>query len=325
MYGWATKLGWENTLAQQRGDLAPFGFGMSKVLVLQRLKKELGLECIENLYYGAAPMAANVREFYSRLNMPVLSLYGLSETSAATTFHEFPFCKLDTAGRAMPGTKLRIYNQDEFGEGEICVRGRNVFMGYLSREKDTWEVFDSEGYFHTGDKGKLDDNHNLIITGRIKEILITSGGENVDPQPIELAIKQSCPLVSHAVLVGDGKKFVSLLLTLKVDKDNVSGTYTRNLSADARRLIKQKLRLTNVQTVDDALKFKEISSYIDECVNEANFRAINRVSRVKKWLILRDELDVLTGELTPTLKTKRKFISKKYESDIEMLYAEPKL
>jgi len=225
----------------------------------------------------------------------------------------------------MLGTKLRIYNADENGEGEICVRGRNVFMGYLWREKDTWEVFDAEGYFHTGDKGKLDENNNLVITGRIKEILITSGGENVDPQPIELAILQRCPLISHAVLVGEGKKFVSLLLTLKVDKDHYSGSYTHNLSPEARHLIKTKLRLSNVMTVDDALKFREITEYINECVEEANVRAINRVSRVKKWAILPDELDVLTGELTPTYKVKRKLIAKKYASKIEKLYSEPKL
>ena len=116
----------------------------------------------------------------------------------------------------MPGVLVRIYNPDEKGEGEICVRGRNVFMGYLYREKETWEVFDGEGYFHTGDKGKLDSNNNLVITGRIKELLITSGGENVEPESIEQEIKSICPLVSHAVLVGDGRKFVSLLLTLKV-------------------------------------------------------------------------------------------------------------
>ena len=273
-------------MAQQKGDLAPFGFGMSKVLVLQRLKQELGLECIENLYYGAAPMAKETRDFYSRLNMPVLSLYGLSETSAATTFHEFPNCSLDTSGRPMPGLKLRIYNPDEHGEGEICVRGRNIFMGYLYREKDTWEVFDGEGYFHTGDKGKLDQNNNLLITGRIKEILITSGGENVDPGLIELNVKAACPLISHAILVGEGRKFVSILLTLKVDKDKTSGFYTQNLSAEAKQLIKQKLRLSNVSTVEDALQFKEISEYIQDCIDEANLRAVNRVSKVKKFAIL---------------------------------------
>lgn len=117
--------------------------------------------------------------------MPVLSLYGLSETSGGTTFHEFPHCNLNFAGQPLPGVKIRIYNPDENGVGEICVRGRNVFMGYLFREKETWEIFDSEGYFHTGDKGKLLEDNNLVITGRIKEILITSGGENVEPTAIE--------------------------------------------------------------------------------------------------------------------------------------------
>ena len=96
------------------------------------------------------------------------------------------------------------------------MRGRNVFMGYLNQEKATWDAFDSEGYFHTGDKGTIDENGFVTITGRIKETVITSGGENVDPAPIELAVRSVCPLISHAVLVGDRRKYVSLLITLKV-------------------------------------------------------------------------------------------------------------
>ena len=137
----------------------------------------------------------------------------------------------------MPGIKLRVYNPDESGEGEICVKGRNIFMGYLRREKDTWDVFDSEGFFHTGDKGRIDEDENLIITGRIKELIITSGGENVQPVPIEQAVLQACPIVSHATAVGERRKYVSILLTLKVQKDTRSGRYTRNLSAEALRLI----------------------------------------------------------------------------------------
>ena len=101
---------------------------MSKVLVLNRIKQGLGLDFIENLYYGAAPMSEETLDFYTDLNMPILSLYGLSETTGGTTFHEFPNCELKKAGLPMPGIKLRIYNPDEAGEGEICVRGRNVFM-----------------------------------------------------------------------------------------------------------------------------------------------------------------------------------------------------
>jgi len=161
---------------------------MANFLVLKRIRKFIGLEDVENTYFGAAPMSQDTMDFYTQLNMPVLSIYGLTETSGAATFHEFPNSRLDRAGHPMPGTKIRIYNPNENGEGEICIRGRNVFMGYLNQPKATWEVFDSEGYFHTGDKGIIDKDGTLIITGRIKDLVITSGGENVDPSPIELAI-----------------------------------------------------------------------------------------------------------------------------------------
>lgn len=126
-------------------------------------------------------------------------------------------------------------------------------------------------------------------------------------------MKQACPIVSHAVLVGEGRKFVSLLLTLKVEKDPVSGQQTRKLSQESREFIKHKLRLSNVTTVDQAIQTKEVLDYIAECVEHANEVAISRVSKVKKWHILPDELDVLTGEITPTFKVKRKYISKKFE------------
>ena len=102
-------------------------------------------------------MSNETQNFYTQLNTPVLSLYGLTETAGGTTFHEFPCSRLDRAGGPMPGIKIRIFNPDETGEGEICVRGRNVFMGYLNQEKQTWDVFDAEGYFHTGDKGFIDE------------------------------------------------------------------------------------------------------------------------------------------------------------------------
>ena len=198
-------------------------------------------------------------------------------------------------------------------------------MGYLYLEKATWEAFDGEGYYHTGDKGRLDSDNNLVITGRIKEILITSGGEKVEPQQIELAMQMACPIVSHAIVVGEGQKFVSLLLTLKVIKDPYSGTFTRNLSPEATNFIKNKLKLSNVSSVEEVKNTPEMRDYINDCVERANLKAINRVAKVKKWVILDEELDVLSGELTPTYKVKRKYIMKKHEAKIAMLYAEPKL
>ena len=138
-------------------------------------------------------------------------------------------------------------------------------------------------------------------------------------------MQMACPIVSHAIVVGEGQKFVSLLLTLKVAKDPHSGTFTRNLSPEAITYIKNKLKLSNISTVEEVKNTQEMRDYINDCVERANYKAINRVAKVKKWIILDDELDVLSGELTPTYKVKRKYIMKKYEAKISMLYAEPKL
>ena len=114
---------------------------------------------------------------------------------------------------------LKIFNPDENGVGEICIRGRNSFIGYLKDEKASQESFDPEGFFHTGDLGKIDSNNFLVITGREKELIITAGGENISPVPIELSVREVLPFVSHAVVIGDGRKYISVLLTLKVEHD----------------------------------------------------------------------------------------------------------
>jgi len=103
----------------------------------------------------------------------------------------------------LPGTKIKIFNPDEEGVGEICVKGRNVFMGYLKRDEENLEAFDVEGYFHTGDLGFLDEFGRLQISGRIKDIIITAGGDNISPTPIEFSLKTICPIISYCVLVGD--------------------------------------------------------------------------------------------------------------------------
>jgi long-chain-fatty-acid--CoA ligase ACSBG len=115
----------------------------------------------------------------------------------------------------LPGTQIKIFSVDENGVGEICMRGRNVFMGYLHNESETIEVFDNEGYFHSGDLGFIDENGILDITGRIKELIITAGGENISPVKIEINIKEQCPILSNVVLIGDNRKYLTCLVTLK--------------------------------------------------------------------------------------------------------------
>lgn len=150
----------------------------------------MGLDRVEKLYYGAAPLREKTRLFFVSLDMPLANTYGLSETSAAATIQDFPNISLDKAGKPLPGTYVKIYNPDENGIGEICVKGRNIFMGYLKNPQATIEVMDSEGFFHSGDIGYIDKEGFLDITGRIKELIITAGGENISPLPLEHLLKE---------------------------------------------------------------------------------------------------------------------------------------
>ena len=139
------------------GDRSPFGYNLARVLVLDKIKKALGLDRIDKLFYGAAPLKEDTSEFFASLNMPITSIFGLSETSGAMTYQEFPNVTWNQNGKPLPGTQIKIFNPDEEGIGEICLKGRNVFMGYLKRDDENKEAFDTEGYFHTGDTGFLDE------------------------------------------------------------------------------------------------------------------------------------------------------------------------
>ena len=141
----------ENTRAQKLKERSPFGFNVMKYFVLNAVKKKLGLDNIEQMYFGAAPMKQKTSDFYAQMAMPVVGLYGLSETSATATIQEFPLSKQNTEGMPLPGSIVKIFDADEEGIGEVCMRGRNVFMGYLGKEKSTWDVFDTDGFFHSGD------------------------------------------------------------------------------------------------------------------------------------------------------------------------------
>ena len=181
---WATRLGLEATKNQLEGKPAPFWFGLAHWLVLGRVKRALGLDKSQMNFYGAAPLKESTRDFFAGLNMPLLNMYGMSESAGYETGSApLPFWnKLDAAGVPTPGTFVKIVkanSQDR--DGEICYRGRNIFMGYLKNEEETRKARDSQGFLHSGDLGYMDGDGFLHITGRIKELIITAGGENVAP------------------------------------------------------------------------------------------------------------------------------------------------
>jgi long-subunit acyl-CoA synthetase (AMP-forming) len=143
------------------GERSPFGYNLSRVMVLDKIKKALGLNNIDKMFYGAAPLKEDTSDFFASLNMPITSIFGLTETSGAVTYQEFPNIKFNQNGKPLPGTSLKIFNADIDGIGEICVKGRNVFMGYLGQEQENLDAFDVEGYFHTGDIGLINEDGRL--------------------------------------------------------------------------------------------------------------------------------------------------------------------
>ena len=177
-------------------------------------------------------------QYFASLDMPLFNLYGMSESTGATTVHTLTKFNLTSAGWAMPGTDLRIDNPDENGEGEICMRGRNTMMGYLKNEKATLETIDSQGYVKSGDKGKINDQGFLYITGRIKELIITAGGENIAPVPVEDNFKLFCPPCSNIMLVGEQQRFMACLITFKVEVDMKTGLPSHDLTQEAQSFFK---------------------------------------------------------------------------------------
>ena len=162
----------------------------------------------------------------------------MSETTAIVTIQCNERFNLSSVGFSLYGTDLKIDKPDEKGNGEIIFRGRNIMMGYLKNEQATRETIDTQGYLHSGDLGKINSQGFLFITGRIKELIITAGGENVAPLIIEDAFKEFCNPCSNIMVIGENQKFLCALITLKVDMDVAKGIPTNNLTAEARNFFK---------------------------------------------------------------------------------------
>jgi len=226
----------------------------------------------------------------------------------------------------MMGTEVKIehkHGRDKPGEGEICLRGRHVMMGYLKDPEKTADAIDSEGWLHTGDLGRVDSEGLLYITGRIKDLLITAGGENVPPTPIEDEIKRQLPAISNCVLVGDKRKFLSVLLTLKTAMNRDTGEPLEALSPEALEEVPNSAATTVADVRKEVEEQKEKGpwyQYIQAGIDRANKKAISRAQRVQKWALLPADFSLPTGQLTPTLKVKRNIVLEKYADIVESLY-----
>ena len=198
-------------------------------------------------------------------------------------------------------------------------------MGYLNDEKKTMETIDDEGWLHSGDLLTVDTEGFYKVVGRIKEIIITAGGENVAPTNIEDEIKMNClpDIVNHVVVCGDGQSYLSCLMTLKVQMDLTTLTPTENLEPRAVTWVK-KVTGQDISTVSELMNsqyWEIVVKAIDEGIEKANDKAVSNVARIKKWKILKKDFSIAGGELSPTLKLKRFYIAQVYKDVINEMYS----
>ncbi|MBB2992539.1 long-chain acyl-CoA synthetase [Mycolicibacterium iranicum] len=266
-------------------------------LVYGKLRDALGGHCHAAIS-GGAPLGARLGHFYRGVGLSIYEGYGLTETSAAITVNRVGDLRVGSVGKLLPGNSMRLGD-----DGELLVKGGVVFNGYWGNEEETRAVF-TDGWFHTGDLGAIDDGGFLSIVGRKKEIIVTAGGKNVAPALLEDRLRAH-PLISQAMAVGDQQPFIAALIT--IDPEAFPGWKERN-SKDTGA------------SVADLTDDPDLRAEVELAVKEAN-QAVSKAEQIRKFRILPVDFTEDTGELTPTLKVKRKVVAEKFAADIEALYS----
>ncbi len=293
---WAIKQGYANVEPATQGREPGTGYKLADRLVLAKIRAAIGLDRAKQLSSGAAPISINTLRFFWAVGLPMYEVYGQSEDTGPTSTNRTGYCRLGTVGPAMPGVEIRIAS-----DGEVLVKGGNIFHGYFKDEAATSESLDSEGYLHSGDVGVIEDGY-LRITDRKKDLIITAGGKNISPSNLEVSLKR-LPFVGQAVAIGDSKPFMSALLTIDIEQ---VGALAKKVGEDA-----------DMEALSRSEKVREL---FQEGVDSVNANLAN-VEKIKKFTILPNDLSVDGGELTPTLKVKRKVVNEKYDDQIKAIYA----
>ena len=298
---WAFAVGRESRPYRLAGQKLPFAMGIAYAiadrLVFSSLKEKMGGN-IEFFISGSAKLSEQVQEWFYSAGIVIVEGYGLTETSAVAAVNEPHTPRFGTVGPALPGSEFRIAE-----DGEVLLKGPGVMRGYHKDPEQTAEVLDADGWFHTGDIGELDAEGYLRITDRKKDLMKTSGGKYVAPQKVEGALAANIPYVSQAVAVGDGRKYISALLTL--DPAAVENW--------AKRHGKEGLSYAEVT------QLPEMRVSIDRFMTRAN-RKLERWETVKKYQILDHELSVERGGVTANMKLRRAAISQDYADVIDSMY-----
>ena len=288
-------------LTRQRRSVPPGLLAQRAVferLVYSKVRRRLGLDACEIAVSGAAPISIGTLDFFAGIGLPIAEGYGMTEDSGPATVNTVDAHRTGTVGRPMPGVEVRLAH-----DGEVLIRGGNVASGYFMEPERTAETFDADGWLHTGDVGEIDADGFLRIVDRKKELIITAGGKNVSPSNLESLLKRH-PLVGEACAVGDERPYVVALIAL--DGETAPGWAARG----------------GVPFTDLASFAREprVVAEMQGAVDEAN-QHVSHAEAIKRFLVVPGEWSVAGGELTPTLKLKRRVIAVKYAEEIERLYA----
>ena len=265
-------------------------------VVFRKLKKRLGFDRVRLGFSGAAPISHNILKFFQSIGIPIREGYGMTETTGITHMSDEYNFKLGTVGKALPGCEVRIAE-----DGEILVKHKGIIKGYYRDEEHTKEAL-IDGWMHTGDVGEIDGEGFLKITDRKKDLIITAGGKNIAPQYIENLLKFS-PYINDAVVIGDRRKYITAIIV--IDEENVVKFAQDN-----------KIQYT---TFASLTRSEEVIKLIQDEVDKVNAQ-IARVENIRKFRILDKKLYTEDGEVTPTMKVKRKSINEQYKDLIESMY-----
>ena len=301
-YAWSIGVGMRIAEKVMAGEAVGTGlklrFTLARWLALNNARKLIGIHRARFCITGAAPISPDLIKWYMALGVPMLEVWGMTETCGASTGVPATRMKPGSIGPAAAFNEVRL----DPATGEILVRGPNVFMGYLNQPEKTAETIDKDGWLHTGDVGVVDDEGFFRITDRMKDIIITAGGKNITPSELENELKFS-PYVTDAVVIGDKRAYLTVIIM--IDQDNVE-----KFAQDADIPFSNYASLTRAPEVQELIQ-KEIDR-----VNQK----FARVEQIKKFFLLDTQLTAEDEELTPTMKLKRKLVEKKYAAQIEAMY-----
>jgi long-chain acyl-CoA synthetase len=272
-------------------------FEIADKLVFSKLKQTLGLDKLRYAISGGGPLAVSDAEFFIGMGFKICEGFGLTETTPVTNYNRPDHIKPGTVGPAIPQTMVKIAD-----DGEILIKGPQVMKGYYKDPKATKEVMTKDGFFRTGDIGRIDDDGHLAITGRIKDIIVTAGGKNISPQNIENSLKESL-YIEQVAIIGDRRKYLAALVI--------------PVFGEVKKWAKKQG--VELHTNADVIKNAEVKKLIESEILKYT-KHYARVEQIRKFRLLDAEWTQGTGELTPTQKVKRRVIEQKYAKEIESLY-----